>query len=126
VLEEHINKTFTYPQDVASICKTFVIVALVQPANLTDEQYKDMGKKIRFLKTDTVDWLSSSTQVLGIMSKRKSFCWKEKLCILWCSVLQVEEGEFADVRVVIFLILVFGADVHIVPVFVSKFVVRRL
>jgi hypothetical protein len=46
VLEEHINKTFKYPQDVASICKTFKIVPLVQPPNLTDEQYKDMGKKM--------------------------------------------------------------------------------
>jgi hypothetical protein len=46
VLEEHINKNFTYPQDAASICKTFVITDLVQPANLTDEQYKDMGKKM--------------------------------------------------------------------------------
>jgi hypothetical protein len=47
VLEEHINKTFEYPQDVASICKTFSIVALVQPENLTTEEYtKDMGKKM--------------------------------------------------------------------------------
>jgi hypothetical protein len=46
MLEEHINKIFTYPQDVASICKTFAIIALVQPPNLTDEEYKtDMGKK---------------------------------------------------------------------------------
>ena len=26
VLEEHINKTFTYPEDVASVCKKFEIV----------------------------------------------------------------------------------------------------
>jgi hypothetical protein len=47
VLEELINKTFEYPQDVASICKTFSIVALVQPDNLTTEEYtKDMGNKM--------------------------------------------------------------------------------
>jgi hypothetical protein len=47
VLEEHVNKTFTYPQDVASVCKSFKIVALVQPANLSKEDYEgDMGKKM--------------------------------------------------------------------------------
>jgi hypothetical protein len=52
VIEEHINKTFTYPQDVASICKTFAIVALVQPPNLTDEEYKtDIGKKMIWEET---------------------------------------------------------------------------
>jgi hypothetical protein len=45
VLEEHINKTFSYPQDIASICRTFELVALMQPANLTKEEYEeDMGK----------------------------------------------------------------------------------
>jgi hypothetical protein len=52
VLEEHINKTFTYPQDIASICKTFTIVSLVQPANLTEDEYKkDMGKKMMWEET---------------------------------------------------------------------------
>jgi hypothetical protein len=47
VLEEHINNTFTNPQDVASICKTFDIVAPTQPKNLTKEEYEgDMGKKM--------------------------------------------------------------------------------
>jgi hypothetical protein len=47
VLDEHINKTFTYPQDIASICKTFTIMPLVQPANLTKQEYEgDMGKKM--------------------------------------------------------------------------------
>jgi hypothetical protein len=47
VLEEHINKTFTYPQDVTSVCKSFEVVTLVQPANLSKEDYeKDMGKKM--------------------------------------------------------------------------------
>jgi hypothetical protein len=45
VLEEHINKTFTYPQDVASVCKSFEITKLKQPDNLTKEEYEgDMGK----------------------------------------------------------------------------------
>jgi hypothetical protein len=35
------------PQDVASICKTFSILALEQPANLTKEEYENnMGKKM--------------------------------------------------------------------------------
>jgi hypothetical protein len=47
VLAEHINKTFSYPQDVASICKSFKIVSLVQPANLTKEAYEqDMGARM--------------------------------------------------------------------------------
>jgi hypothetical protein len=47
VLDEHINKTFTYPQDVASICDSFEIVPLVQPSNLSKDEYeKDMGKKM--------------------------------------------------------------------------------
>jgi hypothetical protein len=45
VLEEHINKTFTYPQDVASVCKSFEVVTLVQPTNLSKEDYEgDIGK----------------------------------------------------------------------------------
>jgi hypothetical protein len=47
VLEEHINKTFTYPQNVASVCKSFEIIPLVQPANLSKTDYEsDMGKKM--------------------------------------------------------------------------------
>ena len=34
VLDEYINKTFVYPQDVASLCKTFEITPLFQPPNL--------------------------------------------------------------------------------------------
>ncbi len=52
VLEEHINKTFTYPQDIASLCKTFGLTTLVQPPNLTDDEYKnDMGKKMMWEET---------------------------------------------------------------------------
>jgi hypothetical protein len=47
VLDKYNNKTFTYPQDVASVCKSFEIPTLVQPANLTKEEYEgDMGKKM--------------------------------------------------------------------------------
>ena len=47
VLEEHINKTFTYPQDVASVCKNFKVTELEQPKNLTKEEYEgDMGKRM--------------------------------------------------------------------------------
>jgi hypothetical protein len=47
VLEEHRNKTFPYPQDLASICKSFTITPLVQPPNLSKEDYEgDMGKKM--------------------------------------------------------------------------------
>jgi hypothetical protein len=47
VLGEHINKTFTYPQDIASVCKSFEIVKLVQPKNLPKKEYEeDMGKKM--------------------------------------------------------------------------------
>jgi hypothetical protein len=47
VLGEHINKTFTYPQDIASVCKSFEIVELVQPPNLPKKDYdEDMGKKM--------------------------------------------------------------------------------
>jgi hypothetical protein len=46
VLGEHINKTFTYPQDVSSVCKSFKIVSPVQPADLSEEDYKKMGKKM--------------------------------------------------------------------------------
>jgi hypothetical protein len=47
VLGELINKTFTYPQDVASVCKSFKLTALVQPANLSEEEYEtNMGKKM--------------------------------------------------------------------------------
>ena len=38
VLEEYINKTFTYPQDVASVCTLFELTTLTQPANLTAEE----------------------------------------------------------------------------------------
>lgn len=46
VLAEHINKTFTFLQVVASICKTFKIDALTQPANLSEVEYKDMAEKM--------------------------------------------------------------------------------
>jgi hypothetical protein len=47
VLDEHINKTVSYPQDIASICRTFKVVKLTQPTNLTKEEYaEDMGKRM--------------------------------------------------------------------------------
>jgi Reverse transcriptase (RNA-dependent DNA polymerase)/Zinc knuckle len=47
VLDEHINKTFTYPQDVASVCKLFTVTKLTPPDNLTKDEYEnDMGKKM--------------------------------------------------------------------------------
>jgi hypothetical protein len=47
VLEEHVNKIFSYPQDVASVCKSFEIADLVQPANLSKTDYKtDMGMRM--------------------------------------------------------------------------------
>jgi hypothetical protein len=46
VLGEHITKTFTHPQDVASVRKSFKIMPLVQPAELSDDDYKKMGKKM--------------------------------------------------------------------------------
>ncbi len=38
VLGEHVNKTFTYPQDFASVCKSFKIVKMKQVANLLKEE----------------------------------------------------------------------------------------
>jgi hypothetical protein len=47
VLEEHLNKTFTYPQDLTLICKLFTITPPVQPPNPSKEDYEgDMGKKM--------------------------------------------------------------------------------
>jgi hypothetical protein len=47
VLAKHINKTFFYPQDVASVCKSFKIVSLIQPANLPKQVYdEDMGAQM--------------------------------------------------------------------------------
>jgi hypothetical protein len=47
VLEEHINKTFDYPQDVASVCKTFTLTTLNIPANLEKTVYEtDMAKRM--------------------------------------------------------------------------------
>jgi hypothetical protein len=47
VLEEHINKTFTYPQDVTSVCRTLELEKLTQPPNLLKVEYDDnMGKRM--------------------------------------------------------------------------------
>jgi hypothetical protein len=46
MLAEHINKIFTFPQDVASICKTFKINIRTQPSRLSEVEYKDMAKKM--------------------------------------------------------------------------------
>ena len=51
VLDEYINKTVIYPQDVTLACKTFEIPPLVQPANLPPEVYKvasNMGAKMTY------------------------------------------------------------------------------
>jgi hypothetical protein len=66
VLGEHINKTFTYPQDVASICKSFVMKMLDVPSELSDEDYKKPGKRMIWengVKTymKRVDLLKSNT-----------------------------------------------------------------
>jgi hypothetical protein len=47
VLGEHINKTFTYPQDVASVCKSFKLEEVKQPDNIDKDVYdKDIGKRL--------------------------------------------------------------------------------
>ena len=45
VLEQHINKTFTYPEDIALICRTFTIVQPVQPKNLEEKKVLDTWAK---------------------------------------------------------------------------------
>jgi hypothetical protein len=46
-LEEHINKTFEFPKDIAPICTIFNLPTLSPPPNLTAEEYKtDMAKKM--------------------------------------------------------------------------------
>ena len=46
-LEEHINKTFEFPQDIAPICTNFSLPTLSPPPNLSAEEYKtDMAKKM--------------------------------------------------------------------------------
>jgi hypothetical protein len=70
ILEEHINKTVTYPQDVTSVCKSFKIVVLSQPENLTKTEYEtDMSKKMiwetlmkNYMKR--VDLLESNTRAI--------------------------------------------------------------
>ena len=48
VLDEHVNKTFEFPQDLASVCKSFAVTKIVQPANLSKNDYdNDMGKKLK-------------------------------------------------------------------------------
>jgi hypothetical protein len=70
VLGEHINKAFTYPQDVASVCKSFKIASLMQPADFSDDDYKkNMGKKMlweTYMKTymNRVDLLESNTRAI--------------------------------------------------------------
>ena len=47
VLEEHINKSFNYPQDIASVCKLFEVTMLAMPANLKKSVYKsNMAKRM--------------------------------------------------------------------------------
>jgi hypothetical protein len=47
VLAEHVNKMFSCPQDVASICKSSKIVPLIQPANLPKQVHnEDMGARM--------------------------------------------------------------------------------
>jgi hypothetical protein len=47
VLEEHINKTFEYPQDVASICKKLETAEIKIPETITKLEYEsDMSKKM--------------------------------------------------------------------------------
>jgi hypothetical protein len=73
VLEEHINKMFTYPQDAASVCKSFEVVTLVQPTNLSKEEYEgNMGKKMIWetsMKTymKRVDLLESNTRAIYVI-----------------------------------------------------------
>ncbi len=46
-LEEHINKTFDFPQDIAPLCTNFRLPTLLSPPNLTAEEYMtDMSKKM--------------------------------------------------------------------------------
>jgi hypothetical protein len=70
VLEEHINKTFDYPQDVASVCKSFEIKPPTMPANLEKSVYEgDMGKRMIWetaMKTymKRIDKLESNTRAI--------------------------------------------------------------
>jgi hypothetical protein len=69
VLSEHINKTFQYPQDVASVCKSFKLTTLVQPKDLSEEECKSMGKKLIWetkIKTyiKRVDEMVSNTRAI--------------------------------------------------------------
>ncbi len=61
-LEEHINKTFEFPQDIALICTNFSLPTLSPPPNLSAEEYKnDMAKKMIW-ETKMKTYLKGSTR----------------------------------------------------------------
>ena len=70
VLEEYINKTLTYPQDVATICTDFELATIKQPERPTEKEYKeDMfvrlnydGKMKKFMKRE--DQLESNVRAI--------------------------------------------------------------
>ena len=99
VLDEYINKTFVYPQDVASVCKTFEVTPLVQPPNLSAEAYKnDMGakmiweasmknymKRVDLLESNTIAiyaivWGQCSPMMQSKLESLDAFKTKSKIC----------------------------------------------
>jgi hypothetical protein len=59
VLNEHINKTFEHPKDIASACKSFALTPMPQPANLDAEMKSHMRRGDRMEANLRAIFLSS-------------------------------------------------------------------
>ena len=99
VLDEYINKTFVYPQNMSSVCKTFEITSLIQPPNLPPETHQnDMGakmiweasmknymKRVNLLESNTIAiyaivWGQCSPMMQSELGSLDSFKARSKVC----------------------------------------------
>ena len=90
VLEEHINKTFTNPETIAPMCKTFVIPTIKRPKNLTKTEYEDDMVKREIWKNEIKTYMKKLETLEG--NKRAAYA------IVWgqCSPMMQAKIESVD------------------------------
>jgi hypothetical protein len=78
VLEEHINKTFDYPQDVAFMCKSFAVVLLTMPENLHKAVYdSSMGRHMIWETTTMKAYVRHTDKMESNLRAIHAITWEQ-------------------------------------------------
>jgi hypothetical protein len=92
VLQEYINKEFTFPEDVARICDDYTVPAMVVPSALTADEFKDESLKYIW-KKDMDTYMKRRDEQKTNLRKIYAIVWGQCSVLMQSKVESLEDFE---------------------------------